>query len=149
VEPQADRSDLDRPAAPPRGRRRAALIVTLANCALMALLVSPGGPELVSVLSPEPGEVIGVDGVVVVARVPADGRVRSGSLRVLLNGADVTPELITADNGAVGRLHGVLDGENVLRVEVEASSWWQDGRAFATGREVRFLARRPLNLDRG
>jgi len=32
---------------------------------------------------------------------------------------------------------------------VEASSWWFDDRRFASGREVRFFARRPLDLDRG
>jgi hypothetical protein len=115
----------------------------------MALLVSPGGPDVVSVLSPQPGQVVGLSGVPVVAQVPVDGRVRPGSLRVLLNGADVTSQVITAQNGAVGQLHGVLDGENVLRVEVEASSWWLDGRPWSAAREVRFLARRPLDLDRG
>jgi len=92
---------------------------------------------------------VGLGGVRLIARVPADGRVRPGSLRVLLNGADVTGELITARNGVVGELHGLLDGANVLRVEVEGASWWSDGRAFPAGGEVRFLARRPLDLDRG
>jgi len=135
----------------PRGwaRRGAALVLTLANCSLMALRVSPGGPPLVSILSPGAGEVVGLEGVVVVARVPSDERVRPGTVRVLLNGADVTAQLVTARNGAVGRLHGLLDGENVLRVEVEARSWWLDGRPWAAGEEVRFLARRPLDLDRG
>lgn len=135
------------------GRRRpvalALAALTLANCALMALLVSPGGPDPVTVVSPRPGEIVGVDGLRLVAQVPVDGRVRPGSLRVLLNGADVTAQVITARNGAVGQLHGLLDGENVVRVEVEASSWWLDGRPWAAAREVRFVARRPLDLDRG
>jgi len=136
--------------APPRRRRTLALgALTLANCAFMALLVSPGGPALVSVVSPRPGEVVGLDGVRLVARVPVDGRVRPASLRVLLNGADVTGQVITARNGVVGQLHGLLDGENVVRVEVEASSWWLDDRPWAAAREVRFVARRPLDLDRG
>jgi len=123
--------------------------VGLASCPLLALLVSPGGPRLVSFVSPRTDAVVGLEGVRLIARVPVDGRVRPDSLRVLLNGADVTPELITAHNGVVGDLHGLLDGANVLRVEVEGTSWWSDGRPFPAGREVRFLARRPLDLDRG
>ena len=132
-----------------RARKMAVWALTLANCLLMALLVSPGGPGLVSVVSPRPGEVVGLDGIRLIARVPVDRRVRPGSVRVFLNGADVTHQVITANNGAVGQLHGLLDGENVLRVEVEATSWWLDGRPWAAAREVRFLARRPLDLDRG
>ena len=132
-----------------RARKMAVWALTLANCLLMALLVSPGGPGLVSVVSPRPGEVVGLDGGRLIARIPVDRRVRAGSVRVFLNGADVTHQVITANNGAVGQLHGLLDGENVLRVEVEATSWWLDGRPWAAAREVRFLARRPLDLDRG
>lgn len=124
-------------------------LLTLANCALMLLLISPGGPPLVVILSPEAGEVVGLEGVQVMVRVPDDGRADPETLRILLNGADVTEELITGQNGAVGRLHGLLDGENVLQIRVEAASWWFDGRPFQAGREVRFLARRPLDLDRG
>lgn len=137
------------PASSVRRRSLALALLTLANCALMALLVSPGGPEVVSVLSPRPGQVVGVDGVQLVAQVPVDGRVEPGSLRVLLNGADVTSQVITAQNGVAGQLHALLDGENVLRVEVRASSWWLDGRPWSAAREVRFIARRPLDLDRG
>jgi len=155
VEPEAAAPSRP-PASPARGlarpRRRRTLALgalTLACCAFMALLVSPGGPDLVSVVSPRPGEVVGLDGVRLVARVPVDGRVRPDSLRVLLNGADVTAQVITARNGVVGELHGLLDGENVVRVEVEAWSWWLDDRLWAASGEVRFLARRPLDLDRG
>ncbi len=138
----------------PRGRRRpiwrwmAGFLGLLAAGGLVAL-ISPGGPGLVSVVSPRAGEVVGLEGVLVMVRVPEDDRVEADTLRVLLNGADVTQELTTGQNGAVGRLHGLLDGENVLRIEVEASSWWFDDRRFASSHEVRFFARRPLDLDRG
>lgn len=136
-----------------RPRRRQSLwwtgvLTGVALCAVVTL-VSPGGPGLVSIVSPAPGDVVGLAGVEVMARVPNDGRIKPMSIRVLLNGADVTQQVTTGNNGAVGRLYGLLDGENVLRVEVEAASWWFDGRPFAAAREVRFTRRRPLDLDRG
>ena len=138
----------------PEPRRRGAGRRVLARTLLLVpgvlvLLVSPGGPRLVSIVSPRPGEVVGLEGVFVMVRVPDDERVAPETLRVLLNGADVTGELMTGQNGAVGRLHGLLDGENVLRIEVDAASWWADGRRFASGREVRFLVRPPLDTNRG
>jgi hypothetical protein len=157
VEPQdADRGPQAPWAAaqpPPPGRgcvgRRLAPGAALLASAALTLLVSPGGPGLVSIVSPRAGEVVGLEGVHVMARLPDDARVAPETLRVLLNGADVTRELDTGQNGAVGRLHGLLDGENVLRIEVEASSWWSDGRRFESGREVRFLVRPPLDTNRG
>jgi hypothetical protein len=112
-------------------------------------MASPGGPRLVSIVSPRPGEVVGLEGVLVVVRVRDDERAAPRNLRVLLNGADVTEELETGQNGAVGRLFGVLDGENLLRIEVEAASWWADGRRLECAREVRFRARPPLDANRG
>ncbi len=126
----------------------AGLLTGILLCGSLTL-VSPGGPGLVSIVSPLPGEVVGLAGVDVMARVPSDPRVVPMSVRVLLNGADVTHLLTAGKNGAVGQLVGLLDGENVLRVEVEAASWWFDGRPYESAREVRFLSRRPLDLDRG
>jgi hypothetical protein len=101
------------------------------------------------VVAPHPGDVVGLGGVEVMVRVPDDGRAEPETLRVLLNGADVTERLTRGQNGAYGRLHGVLDGENVLRIEVEGPSFWHDGRPYASGREVRFHVRRPLDWNRG
>jgi hypothetical protein len=140
---------------PPRGWRMprwlrcaVALLAGLA-CAVLALAVSPGGPHIVSVVTPRSGQVVGVEGVEVMLRLPEDGRAEPDSLRVLLNGADVTEDLTRARNGAYGRLHGVLDGENVLRIRVEGPSWWLDGRPYAKEREVRFQVRSPQDWNRG
>lgn len=133
-------------------RRRAAGLLRLAALVVPVLLlplVSPGGPRLVSIVSPRPGEVFGVEGVYVMVRVPDDERVAPETLRVLLNGADVTGQLMTGQNGAVGRLYGVLDGENLLRIEVDAESWWADDRPFESAREVRFRVRPPQDTNRG
>jgi hypothetical protein len=124
-------------------------VAALLGSALLLPLVSPGGPRLVSIVSPSPGEVFGLEGVFVMVRLPDDERVAPATLRVLLNGADVTGQLTTGQNGAVGRLYGVVDGENLLRIEVRAESWWADGRPFASAREVRFRVRPPLDANRG
>ena len=75
--------------------------------------------------------------------------VAAESLRVSLNGADVTGELTTGSNGGYGRLPGVLDGWNVLRVRVQGRRWWRPGGLVEEVREVRFLVRGPQDLDRG
>ena len=120
----------------------------LSLCATVTL-VSPGGPGLVRILMPVAGEVVGLEGLELMARVPSDERVVPLSIRVYLNGADVTHQVTTGRNGAVGNVYGLLDGENVLRVEVDASSWWFDDRPYAAGREVRVFYRPRLDVDRG
>ena len=129
-------------------RTLAVAATVLAGVAVLAL-TSPGGPDLARVLAPRPGDVVGIEGVEVMVRLPDDGRADPATLRVLLNGADVTEQLIRGQNGAYGRLHGVLDGENTLRVLVEGASWELDDRPYEKAREVRFLVRRPLDADRG
>ena len=99
--------------------------------------------------SPTPGAVVGTGGVEVVVRFPVGGRVAPETFRALLNGADVTGSFTTAENGAYGRLFGVLDGENRLRLEVFGRSWWPDSLLLEHGRELTILHRRPLDLDRG
>jgi len=116
---------------------------------MLAAAISPGGPSLLSVLAPRPGEVVGVEGVEVMVRLPSDGRALPDTLRVHLNGADVTDRLTRARNGAYGRLHGVLEGENVLDVRVEGPSWWLDGRPYESRHRVRFHARSPQDWNRG
>ena len=149
MEPEGPIPSIESPGGQRRRRAWWAGAVGVLALGALALLISPGGPALVSIESPEDGETVGIEGVWVMVRVPDDERVEADSLRVLLNGADVTPQLTTGQNGAVGRLHGLLDGENVLRVEVRARSFWSDDRHFERRREVRFFARRPLDLDRG
>lgn len=106
-------------------------------------------PTLIHVVSPEPGTVVGLAGMDVIVRFPDAGRVRAETFRALLNGADVTQDFTTAGNGAYARLSALLDGENVLRVEVFGEGWWPPGVLLEDTREVRVLLRRPVDLDRG
>jgi hypothetical protein len=106
-------------------------------------------PALLRVVEPRQGTVVGAAGVEVMVQFPDEERVASETLRVLLNGADMTGELTTARNGAYGRLHAVLDGENVLRFEVFGRRWWLPGVLMEEAREVRFLVRQPQDLNRG
>ena len=123
----------------------AAAVLTAAALAGAAALTPPP----FEVVKPAPGAVVGVGGVEVMVRFPAEERVAVETFRVLLNGADTTGEFITGANGAYGRLHGVLDGENVLRFEVFGRRWWLPAMLLEEAREVRFLVRLPQNLDRG
>jgi hypothetical protein len=118
--------------------------------ALLALLPSlpPLGPRLFEMEGLEPGEVVGVAGVEVLVRFRAPERVESSTLRVLLNGGDITGDFTTGENGAYGRVSGLIDGENVLRIEVFGRSVWLPGMLFEQTREVRFRSRRPLDFDR-
>jgi hypothetical protein len=110
----------------------------------------PAGPTLIEVVSPAPGEVVGIEGLQVWVRFPSGGRIAPETFRVLLNGADVTEAIATGENGAYGELHGLLEGENVLRLEVF-------GRApgcarsllFEQTRVVHVRMRPPLSLHRG
>ena len=107
------------------------------------------GKDLLVLESPEAGEVIGLTGLAVLVNLPMDGRVEPSTLRILLNGSDVTDELETARNGATGRLLGLLEGENVLRVEVFGRRPWLPAAWVEAVREVRILFRPPANLDQG
>ncbi|MEN8182542.1 MAG: hypothetical protein ABFS46_08410 [Myxococcota bacterium] len=99
--------------------------------------------------SPQRDQVIGAEGVEVVVRFPSLARVAPETFRALLNGADVTSDFTTGENGAYGRLFSMLDGENVLRVEVFGWMPWPEGLMLEQGREVRVLHRRRLDVDRG
>ncbi len=109
----------------------------------------PQGPVLVEIISPSPGDIVGIEGVEVFVRLSPGGRVMPETMRVLLNGADVTAALTTGENGAYGKLHALLDGENVLRVEVFGRVPWGEGRLFEQSREVVVRLRRPLYPFRG
>jgi hypothetical protein len=108
-----------------------------------------GSPELLEVVAPRQGAVVGLDGVEVMVRFPSESRVAAQTFRVLLNGADMTHEITTGGNGAYGRLHSLLDGENVLRFEVFGRRWWLPGILVEEAREVHFLVRLPQSLNRG
>jgi hypothetical protein len=93
--------------------------------------------------------VIGPEGLEVMVRFTGEGRVAPETFRILLNGADVTEGFITGENGSVGRLHGLLDGDNRVRAEVFGKSRLAPWILVEQGHEVRVTHRRPLDLDRG
>jgi hypothetical protein len=116
---------------------------------VVALALLGSGPSLLELVSPGSGEVVGTGGLEVVVRFPEIERVAPETFRVLLNGADVTEAFTTGENGAYGRLFALLDGENVLRVEVFAVPCWPPGLFFEYDREARIVHRRPLDVNRG
>jgi hypothetical protein len=137
-----------------RGRKRlhclwivGAGLVGLGVVATLAFLGS--GPSWLELESPKVGEVVGTRGLEVVVRFPEIERVAPETFRVLLNGADVTEAFTTGENGAYGRLFALLDGENVLRIEVFATPSWPPGLFLEYDREARIVHRRPLDVDRG
>lgn len=126
--------------------------LSLAAAGLAAAAALAAGaltPSPFEVVQPTPGSVVGLGGVEVMVRFPSEERIAVETFRVLLNGADSTGEFTTGANGAYGRLHGLLDGENVLRFEVFGRRWWLPDLLVEEAREVRFLVRLPQDLDRG
>jgi len=130
-------------------RLRLLALLAAAGGAAAALALSAATPGLMRVVEPRPGSVVGVEGVEVMVRFAPEDRVAVETFRVLLNGSDTTEEFTTGANGAYGRLHGLLDGENRLRFEAFGRRWWLPGRLVEEAREVRFLVRLPQDLDRG
>jgi hypothetical protein len=104
---------------------------------------------LADVLSPRPGAVVGLEGVEVLVRFRPGEATAPETFRALLNGADVTDLFQTGENGAYGRLHALLEGENVLRIEVFGRAPWRRGRWFEQAREVHVRLRPPLDASRG
>ncbi len=104
------------------------------------------GPSLLEVESPAGDETVGLGGVEVLVRF--DGA-EPATFRALLNGADVTAQLETAANGAHGRLYGLLEGDNRLRLEVFGAPAWGGGWLLEDAREIHIRFRPPLGLDRG
>jgi hypothetical protein len=128
-------------------RRRARIAgVCAAGVAAFALALAIGRPAI-EVQSPRPGAEVGVQGLELLARfVPGRG-VEPATVRVLLNGADVTAACVAGRNGVHGRLHGLLEGEN--RVRIEAFARVPGGLLVERSREVRVFFRPPLGFDRG
>jgi len=134
-----------------RARVRRWTSVAMAGAGLAAIVLAaslpPRGPILIEVLSPAPGATIDLHGVELLVRVREHAI--AGTLRVLLNGADVTDLLETGENGAYGKLFDLLPGPNVLRVEVSGRVPWAPERRFEQARELLLRMRPPLDLDRG
>jgi len=123
---------------------RLGLAATLA--ALGAFLWTFGRPAI-SIPSPASDERVGIDGVELLARFAPDGAVEPATVRVLLNGADVSADCQAATNGVQGRLHGLLEGENAVRVEAFVRR--PGGLLIQQAREVRVWFRPPDDFDRG
>lgn len=131
------------------GRRRTRVGIAGAGLVAIALGASlpPRGPVLLDVLSPAAGATVGLRGVELLVRLREPAI--DGTLRVLLNGADVTDLLMTGENGAYGRLFDLLPGPNLLRIEVSGRVPWAPARRFEQVRELPLRMRPPIDLDRG
>jgi hypothetical protein len=116
--------------------------------ALAGLWVAAAGPRLLVVEAPVPGQRVGIDGAEVFVRLDLD-HAESATLRATLNGADVTPALAIGENGAHGRLHGLVDGPNVLELSVFGRGFWPLPLLLEERERVEFAHRRPLDLDQG
>ena len=132
-----------------RSRFRVVAVTALGVTIAAGLLTTAATPTLLWVIQPNHGTVVGAEGVEVIVRFPDEARVVPESLRVLLNGADVTSRLIIGGNGASGQLFELLDGENVLRFEVSGERGGLLGTIVEQSREVHFMVRLPQNLNRG
>lgn len=121
---------------------------------LLGLVVGAGlrplGPPLLEVSLP-----LGVQDEVpdraleVFVRFPYMDRTRPETLRVTLNGADVTGSFDVAENGAVGQVVLLVDGANVLRAGVFGRAWWGHGQLVEYTAERRFTVRRPIDRNWG
>jgi hypothetical protein len=120
------------------------LVVVLAG----GLAAAPFAPPLLTVETPRGIETVGLGGVEVLVRFDAAGRAEPATFRVLLNGADVTDRLETAPNGAHGRLTGLLDGPNTIRLQVFGRGFWPPQMLVEETRELEILYRPPINIDR-
>ena len=130
-----------------RLRQVAGAVLAAVPCC--ALVLSASTPSLLWVQAPLDGTVIGVGGVEVMVRFPRERKVEAESFAAFLNGADVTADFITGSNGAIGRLFGLLDGENTLHFEVRGDRGGAPDRLLPDSRDVRFLVRLPQGVNRG
>jgi hypothetical protein len=130
-----------------RGARRALAAVALAAVAWWPSL-PPNGPRLLEVVSPRPGQVVGIEGIELLVQVSREEAAWE-TLRVLLNGADVTDLLTAGENGCYGRLLGLLPGDNVLRLEIFGRVPWERDQLFEQAHTVRVRMRPPPHLDQG
>jgi hypothetical protein len=101
-----------------RGSSSAVWIGALALAVLPSLAPVCGGG--IEILGPEPGQLSLVGGVAASVRLPADAD--GGTLRVELDGADVTAFLPLVGQDAQGVLPGVGEGWHELRAEVSTPS---------------------------
>lgn len=135
----------------PRPRRRTLLPWLLALGVLGGLLAAsllivrfPAG-VLIEITDPAPGATVGESALEVMVRFPHQEQTRAETLRVRLNGADVTESFTAAENGAYGRLMMLVDGPNTLEVAVFGRPWWGGTRLVEQVKRVRFRVRREMH----
>jgi len=126
---------------------RAVGVLGLLAIALVPSL-PPHGPVLLEVVTPEPGLRIGFGGFELLVQF-REGVAVEGSFRALLNGADVTDQLTTGENGSQGHLVDLLPGDNCLRLEISGRIPWARDRLFEQSRELHIWMQPPLDLDQG
>jgi hypothetical protein len=105
------------------------------------------GRPVILIETPRTGDEVGVAGARLLVRFEPDDAVDPATVRILLNGADVTAACTVATNGISGELRGLLEGEN--RVRVEARVRRPGGVLREESREVRVRFRPPPAFDRG
>jgi hypothetical protein len=125
----------------------AALVILVASLGWLTLF--PPGVQFVRIEAPAPGEVVGPGGVEVMVRFPEPGQVASETLRVLLNGADVTATFAVGENGAYGHLHSLLDGKNMIQIEVFGHVPWFSSVLVEERQDLPVVLRRRLDLHQG
>lgn len=130
-------------------RRLAAAAGLIGLSALGLALLAPRllAPAVIEITSPDPELVIGNEALEVFVHFPRPERTRAETLRVLLNGADVSDAFETAANGAYGSVVRVVDGDNWLRVGVFARPWWGGDALVEHSAELHFTVRRPIDGD--
>jgi len=119
-----------------------------AGLALAPPSVLPGSP-FVEIASPGPAERLSNESLEVFLQFPEPERVRPETLRVRINGADVTASFVTASNGAYGDVVLLVDGENVLEASIFGRSWWSGDRFVERTVRRRFRVRRPIERNWG
>jgi len=114
-----------------------ALVTGFAASAAALWLAGPGGVEdrirrllfvgapLFEVrLPPGAGEALRSGAIELFVGFAPGERVAWDTFRALLNGRDVTGELTLGRNGAHGKLLGLTEGRNQLRLQIFGRSWW-------------------------
>jgi hypothetical protein len=124
-------------------------LLALGLAGAFTLLTAPLGPRLIEIAEPEPGHTRSNHALEVFLRFPNAERVRPETLSVRINGADVTDAFNVAENGAIGDVVRLVDGENRLEVAIFGQPWWGPSRLVEHRAQLRFRVVRPLDLYRG
>jgi hypothetical protein len=106
-----------------------------------------GGRPWLEIHAPDGSQVVPLGGIEVLVGFLDEARVLPETFRCLLNNQDVTDDLTLGRNGAGGRIYGLIEGQNRLRLEVFGRGWWP-GRYLEDVREVIIQVAPLPNIDR-